>query len=137
MSCEMKMKLRFSRFWIVEQQVEDLAADRDVERRGRLVGDDDLRVEREGAGDADALALAAGEGVRIALHRRADRGRRARAARRRASSSAAPRAVRVTYERIADDLLHRHPRVERGERVLEDQADLAVVVGELALASAP
>ena len=30
-----------------------------------------LRVERERAGDADALALAAGEGVRVALHRRA------------------------------------------------------------------
>ena len=47
-------------------QVEDLGLDRDVERRDRLVGDDQLRLERESARDADALALAAGELVRIA-----------------------------------------------------------------------
>ncbi len=65
----MKMKLRLEPRLQVEQQVEDLAADRDVQRRGRLVGDDDARIERQRAGDADALPLAAGEGVRIALHR--------------------------------------------------------------------
>ena len=52
----------------VEQQVDDLRLDRDVERRDRLVGDDQRRVERERAGDADALPLAAGEGVREAVH---------------------------------------------------------------------
>ena len=49
------------------QQVEDLRLDRDVERRDRLVGHDHLRLERERAGDADALALAARELVRIAV----------------------------------------------------------------------
>ena len=51
----------------VHQQVEHLRAQRHVERRGRFVGDDDARVERDRAGDADALTLAAGKGVRIAL----------------------------------------------------------------------
>ena len=41
------------------EQVEDLGLDRDVERRDRLVADDQVGIEREGAGDADALALAA------------------------------------------------------------------------------
>ena len=50
----------------VEQQVQDLALDRHVERRHRLVADDEVRLEREGPGDADALALAAAELVRIA-----------------------------------------------------------------------
>ena len=51
----------------VLQQVEDLAADRDVERRHGLVADDQLGLHRQRAGDGDALALAAGELVRIAL----------------------------------------------------------------------
>ena len=51
----------------VAQQVEDLRLDRHVERGDRLVGDDQLRLERERARDADALALAAGELVRVAV----------------------------------------------------------------------
>ena len=50
-------------------QVEDLRLDRDVERRDRLVGDDQLRVERERAREADPLALAARELVRVELGR--------------------------------------------------------------------
>src|SRR3954465_14701192 len=48
----------------VLEQVEDLRLDRDVERRHRLVADDQLRIDRERTRDADALALAAGELVR-------------------------------------------------------------------------
>ncbi len=51
----------------VLEQVEDLRLDRDVERRDRLVADDQLRLERERAGDADPLALAARELVRVAV----------------------------------------------------------------------
>ena len=53
----------------VAQQVDDLRLHRDVERRHRLVADDQARVERERAGDADALALPAGKLVRIAVER--------------------------------------------------------------------
>ena len=52
----------------VLEQIEDLGADRDVERRHRLVADHQLRLEDQRAGDADALALAAGELVRQAAH---------------------------------------------------------------------
>ena len=51
----------------VVEQVDDLRLDRHVERGDRLVGDDQLRPQRERAGDADALALAAGELVRVAV----------------------------------------------------------------------
>ncbi len=43
----------------VEQQVEYLRLDRDVEGRDSFVADDELRIEGQRAGDADALALAA------------------------------------------------------------------------------
>ena len=42
-------------------QVEQLRADRDVERRYRLVRDDQPRSQGECAGEADPLPLAAGE----------------------------------------------------------------------------
>ena len=51
----------------IHQQVDDLRLDRDVERRHRLVGDDERRVERERARQPDALALAAAELVRVAI----------------------------------------------------------------------
>ena len=50
----------------IEHQVDHLRLDRDVERRDRLVGHDQPRLERQRAGDAQALALAAGELVREA-----------------------------------------------------------------------
>ncbi len=48
------------------QQIDDLGLDRHVERGDRLVADDHVRFEDQRAGDADALALAAGELVRVA-----------------------------------------------------------------------
>ena len=51
----------------VAEQVEHLSLDRDVERRDRLVADDQLRRERERTRDADPLALPAGELVRVAV----------------------------------------------------------------------
>ena len=49
------------------EELQHLGAHGDVERRDRLVGDDEFRPAHDGAGDRDALALAAGELVRIAL----------------------------------------------------------------------
>ena len=49
----------------VAHQVEDLRLHRDVERRGRLVADDELGIAGKRARDRDALALAAGELVRV------------------------------------------------------------------------
>ena len=46
------------------EQVEHLRLDRDIERRHRLVAHDQLRLEDQRPGDADPLALAAGELVR-------------------------------------------------------------------------
>ena len=51
------------------EEVEDLRLHRDVERRDRLVADEDLRVDGERAGDRDALALAARERRRTARRR--------------------------------------------------------------------
>jgi hypothetical protein len=49
------------------QQAENLRLDRHVQRRDRLVGDQDLGVVGKGSGDADALALTAGKLMRVAI----------------------------------------------------------------------
>ena len=108
----------------VLHQVDDLGLDRDVERRDRLVADDELGMERQRAGDADALALAAGELVREAL------GVVAREADHLEQLAYPPRLLRprppaVDHERLGDDVLDRHARIERAERVLEDDLHLA------------
>ena len=71
----------------IHQQVDDLRLHRHVERRHRLVGDDQRRVQRERARQADALPLAAAELVRIARRAGPDRGRPGGTARRRAPAA--------------------------------------------------
>ncbi len=61
----MKMRPRPSRLEVL-QQVDDLRLHRNVERRHRLVADDEVGLHRERARDADALPLAAGKLVRVA-----------------------------------------------------------------------
>src|SRR5206468_5991343 len=51
----------------VLQEVDDLGLDRHVQGGDRLVAHDERGVDRQGSGDADALALAAGELVRVAV----------------------------------------------------------------------
>src|SRR3981081_33281 len=50
----------------IAQQVQDLRTNRDVQRRYRLVANDELRFDRERPRDGDALALAAGKLVWVA-----------------------------------------------------------------------
>ena len=49
----------------VLQQVDDLRLDGDIQRRHRFIQHQELRLDRQSAGDADALTLAAAELVRI------------------------------------------------------------------------
>ena len=104
---------------------QDLAAHRGVEVRDRLVGDDDLRLEHQGAGDHHPLALAARELVRV--EQVEPLGRTQARARERLARRAPPRSRRsvawcdaVDPQRLGDDLVDRLPRVERAHRVLED-----------------
>src|SRR5206468_5337961 len=49
------------------EEVEDLCLHRHVEGRGGFVGHEQPRLESEGPGDAHALALTAGQLVRVAV----------------------------------------------------------------------
>ena len=104
----------------IDEQVDDLRLDRDVERGERLVGDDEARLDGERARDADALALAAGELVRIA---RRDLGAQAddvEQLARRALSRRRGVAEAVDDERLVEDGADGHARIERRVGILKD-----------------
>ena len=105
------------------EEVEDFGLDRDVERRGRLVEQQDWRPEDEGAGDGNALALAAGQLVRVAEAvdgEEPDIGDGGADAR-------VDFCFTVDFEGLAQDVVDGLARVERGVRVLEDELQLASV----------
>ena len=77
----------------VDQQVQHLRLHRDVERRDRLVGDDHVGIDRQRLGDAEPLALAAGELVRVLAHRLGPQADALRTAARRARRVSLPRAM--------------------------------------------
>ena len=79
--------------------------------------------QRQRAGQADALALAAGEFVRVAVGRRRDRARPARTAPARGQRLRARHAV--DDRPLRDQLAGLAARIERGERVLEHHLDMA------------
>ena len=109
----------------VLEQIDDLGLDRDVERGYGLVADDQLRLDRERARYADALALAARELVRVAAHvigLQADRLEQLDHPRRQFGAGLGEF---VDDERLADDAADRHARVQRCERVLEDYLHVA------------
>ena len=108
-----------------DDQFEDLRLDGDVERRGRLVGDQHLGIAGERHGDHGALAHAARELVRIflgALRRLGD----AHQVEHLDGALEACLAVHVAVQdqRLGDLLADGHHRIERRHRLLEDHRDL-------------
>jgi len=96
----------------IHHQVDDLRLDRHVERGNGLVGDDQLGIERQRAGNRNPLALAALEFVREALHLR---GAQADLLEQRGYELglllAAANAVH--FQRIPHDVSCRHPWIKR------------------------
>jgi hypothetical protein len=112
-------------------EVEDLGLDRHVERRRRLVGDDQLGVVDERHGDHHALAHAARELVRVGVHAPSRLGNADEAE----HLDGAVARLRLGHVAVGADRLHELvadlvERVQRRQRVLEDHRD--VVAAELA-----
>jgi len=120
----------------VGQQVEDLGADADVEHRDRLVGQQDRGLEHQRAGDHHALALAARELVRPAAGEglgRLQPGVLQRAAHARGPLGLAAREP-VHHQRLGDDLVDGHVRVQRLIGVLENHLDVPAQLLQLGAA---
>src|SRR4051812_20140844 len=110
----------------VFEQPQDLRLYGDVERGDGLVRDDDLGLERERARNTNALALAAGEFMRIAFERAG-----IEADHLEKIASAVERHFRIGAGRdraVGDDMTNLAPRIERSERILEDHLDAMALI---------
>jgi len=130
------------------QQVDDLGLNRYIEGGDGFVADQEQRVGGQRAGDADALALAAGELVGEAVDETAVQPDEGHEFLHALDALGLGVAQVVDAQRFADDAADRPARVERGERVLEDHLRLAadglvvvafgrldVVAGDVAVAA--
>ncbi|MNT20006.1 hypothetical protein D3C72_1552980 [compost metagenome] len=112
------------------EQVQHLGLDRHVQRRHRLVAHQELGLDRQRPGNADARALPAGELVRKAPQH----GRVHAHAHQHVFHIALLRAAldhAVHHRRLAHDIQHAQPRIERGVRVLEDHLDRQLLLAAL------
>ena len=112
----------------LREQRQDLRLHGDVERGGRLVGDQHVGAQRQRDRDHDALALAARELVRVVVRaparlRDADPLEQRHGARPRR----ARRGLAVGAQGLGDLPADAVDRVQMRERVLEDHRDLAAV----------
>ena len=105
----------------VADQRENLLLRGDVERGGRLVGDQQLRFQHQRHRDHDALALAARQPVRVGGENPLDLGQPHLFHHR--EDALAPRAGierGVDAQHLVDLAADRHHRIERRHRLLED-----------------
>ena len=116
----------------VVEQVDDLGLDRHVERGDRLVGDDQLGPQGERPGDADALALAAGELVRVAVVVLRVEPDQLQQLLDRPLDAVLGVGTFWMPERRPDDRADGVPRVQRRVRVLEDHLDVPAQRAHLA-----
>ena len=115
----------------VAEEVDDLRADGDVEGANGFVENEELGAEREGAGDVDALALAAGELVWIAAE---GGGVEADLAQElvEAGFDALGGTFVVDGEGLAEGLADSHAGVKGGVGVLKDDGETAAQAAHLA-----
>jgi hypothetical protein len=109
----------------VLKQIDDLGLDAHVEGTDRLVTNDKPWLDGEGAGDADALPLASAELVGESVR---DVGSETDAL-QEFGDTGLPGGLRIPQpmddQCFADALSHRHPRIQRMERVLENHLELS------------
>src|SRR5690554_6878258 len=102
------------------QQIDDLGLDREVKRRGGLVEQDEFGLERNGAGNGDALALATGELMGKAIEDGVEHAGINQGLAYPVAAFGTVDPDLVDDQTFLDDLADRHARIEAGKRVLED-----------------
>ena len=115
---------KFQFFLQIGQQVQNLCADGHIERRDRLVTDNQFRLHRNGAGNGDALALATGKFMRIASRMFGLQTNLLQEARNTGGPLIGWHDL-MQHQGFGQKIPDRHARIERGEGVLENQLRLA------------
>ena len=107
------------------QEPQHLRLGRDIEAGNDLVGEHEIGAQHHGAGDADALALAAGQFVGITLDGRARQADTVEHAVHQIERRGAARSEAVQQDRLDQNAADGMPRIERRHRVLKDHLHAA------------
>jgi hypothetical protein len=121
---EMKFLLEFLK------EKEDLSADGDIESGNGFISNDERGAKNQGASDADALALTAGEFVRVAVQSVVGQANAAEELRGAGEAIVAGELRLVNRERLGNDFANAHAGIQGGERVLKDHLHLASLSAE-------
>ena len=110
---------------IVTQQVDDLRLNGNVQCGDGLITDDQRGVQHQGAGNADALALAAGKLVGIPSGVFCRQANAVQHGKDFFVNFLLAFANMVGFQRLGNDIAHRHAGVQRSIRILEDHLHVA------------
>ena len=117
------------------QQVHNLRAHAHIQRRNRLIQNQQPGPERQRAGDVDALPLPATEFMRVAFERRFIQAHLAQEFDRLGAQGGAagldPGLAAMDEQRLGHNLQHIHARIEGCVRVLKDGLHLAAQAVQL------
>jgi hypothetical protein len=106
---------------------ENLSADGDVESRDGFIGNDERGSKNQGPGNADALALAAGKLVRVAVQGVLGQANAAEELRGAGEAIVRREFWFVNRQRLGDDFADTRARIQGSERVLENHLHLAAL----------
>ena len=117
-------RARATRAHLLQDQFHDLRLNRDIERAGGLIGDQQLRIAGQCNRDHDALLHPARELMRVGAQARTRiRNADLRQQFNRAPGRLALRQTQMALERLTDLLSHREAGVERRRRILKHETD--------------
>ena len=117
------------------QQIYNLRSHAHIQRRNRFIQNQQLRPQRQRAGNVDALPLSSAELVRIAAQRRfVEAHLMQKLDRLRAQGGGVclySGLVPMDEQRLGDNLLHSHTWIQGGVGILEDGLHLAAQAAQL------
>src|SRR5207248_1230443 len=116
----------------VEEQGGDLGLQKQVEAGERFVEDEEARLEDQGAGDGEALTLAAAEAERGFAGGSAGKADELQPLEGFAAAGIG-RAAALDEERLFEKLSGGEPRIQAGGRFLEDELDVGGGVARAAI----
>ena len=116
----------------LHQQVDYLGLDRDIQRRDGFIADDQLRLEDQRAGYADALALSTGKLVRIAVDLVRQQPHAIHHLAHPFRDLGLGRFWEMGDQRLGDDLADGHARIQRSQGILEDHLHIAAQAAQFA-----
>jgi hypothetical protein len=114
------------------EQVHDLSLNRNVERRNRLICNNEIRIDCKRAGDADALSLTTGKFVRISFDKSLTKTNCLEQFLHALLCFPSSRQAK-RFERLANNLANRHAWIKRCVRILKDYLEMASLFAQLSL----